>query len=149
MGQWLELVVLTFQCISNITYIYCSNFCQVRSLSCVFSDCLDHNTFSFYAFHRELVQYPCSKLPNPKKVMYFSYDSTGQYKNRKNVINNIYHEQDLGLSAEWHFFTTICGKGPADEIGGTVKKLAAKTRRCTRIRFKHPWTTQLLQQQHT
>jgi hypothetical protein len=39
---------------------------------------------------------------------------------------NIYHEQDFGLPAEWHFFTTNHGKGPADRIGGTVERLAAK-----------------------
>jgi hypothetical protein len=31
------------------------------------------------------------------------------------------------VSAEWHFFVTSHGKGPADGIGGTVKRLAAKT----------------------
>jgi hypothetical protein len=37
----------------------------------------------------------------------------------------LYCEQDFGLCAEWHFFMSY-GKGPADRIGGTVKKLAAE-----------------------
>jgi hypothetical protein len=31
------------------------------------------------------------------------------------------------VSAEWHFFATSHRKGPADGIGGTVKRLAEKT----------------------
>jgi hypothetical protein len=30
------------------------------------------------------------------------------------------------VSVEWHFFTTSHGKGPADGIRGTVKKLTAE-----------------------
>jgi hypothetical protein len=39
---------------------------------------------------------------------------------------NIYHEQDFSLSAKWHLLATSNGTGPADGIGGTVKRLAAK-----------------------
>jgi hypothetical protein len=55
--------------------------------------------------------------------MYLSNGSAAQYKKRTKFIN-IYHEQDFGLSAEWHFFATKNGKEPADGIGGTVKRLA-------------------------
>jgi hypothetical protein len=48
-----------------------------------------------------------------------------QYKNRKFI--SIYHEQDFGLSAEWYFFATSHGNKQADGMGGTVKRLAAKT----------------------
>jgi hypothetical protein len=57
--------------------------------------------------------------------MYVSDGSATQYKKRTKCIN-IYHDQDFGLSAEWHFFTTSHGKGQADGIEGTVKRLAAK-----------------------
>jgi hypothetical protein len=40
---------------------------------------------------------------------------------------NICHEQDFGLSAEWHFFTTSHGKRAADGMGETLKRLATKT----------------------
>jgi hypothetical protein len=55
--------------------------------------------------------------------MYFSDGSAAQHKNRNNFII-VYNEQYFGLSAEWHFFTSSRGKGPADEIGGTVRRLA-------------------------
>jgi hypothetical protein len=57
--------------------------------------------------------------------MYLSDGSATQYKKTIKFIN-IYHEQAFGLSTEWQFFTSH-GKGPAGGIGGTVKKLAAKT----------------------
>jgi hypothetical protein len=44
---------------------------------------------------------------------------------RIETILSTYHEQNFGLSAEWHFFTSH-GKEPADRMGGTVKRLAAK-----------------------
>ncbi|KAG8239021.1 hypothetical protein J437_LFUL017355, partial [Ladona fulva] len=37
-----------------------------------------------------------------------------------------YHEKDIGIAAEWHFFATSCGKWPYDGIGGTQKGLVAK-----------------------
>jgi hypothetical protein len=58
--------------------------------------------------------------------MYVSDSSAAQYKNQKHFINIIYHEQDFGLFAEWHFCATSHGKGPANVIEGTVKGLAAK-----------------------
>jgi hypothetical protein len=50
---------------------------------------------------------------------------------------NTCHEKDFGLSAEWHFFATSNGKGPAYGIGGTVKKLAQIQvyRKCIIIKF--------------
>jgi hypothetical protein len=57
--------------------------------------------------------------------MYFSDDSAAQYKNRITFIS-IYHEQDFGLSAEWHCFTRSHGKGPAEGMGGTVKRLGSR-----------------------
>jgi hypothetical protein len=58
--------------------------------------------------------------------MYFSDGSAAQYKNRKHFIDILCHEQDFGLSAEWHFFATSHGKGPAGGMGGTVKKAGCK-----------------------
>jgi hypothetical protein len=70
--------------------------------------------------------------------MYLSDGSAPQYKNRKKKIINIYHEQDFGLSAEWHFFATSHGKEPADGMGGTVKRLQRQVyRKSTVIKYKH------------
>lgn len=58
--------------------------------TCIFSDCPDQNTLSFYAFLWTLVQYLCTKLPYLWKVIYFSDGSGAWYKNRKTFIN-AYH----------------------------------------------------------
>ena len=44
----------------------------------------------------------------------------------KKIVNTCFHEEDFGVSAEWHFFATSHGKGPCDGIGGTTKRLATK-----------------------
>ena len=33
---------------------------------------------------------------------------------------------DFGVPAEWHFHATAHGKGPCDDIGGNLKRLAAR-----------------------
>lgn len=38
----------------------------------------------------------------------------------------IFHEKDFGVPAEWHFFSTVHGKGPSDGLGGTLKRLATR-----------------------
>lgn len=58
-------------------------------------------------------------------MYYFSDGAAGQYKNKKNFVNVLNHENDFGVPAEWHFFATSHGKGPCDGIGGTIKRLAA------------------------
>ena len=37
-----------------------------------------------------------------------------------------FHEDDFGISAEWHFYATSHGKGACDGVGGSVKRLAAR-----------------------
>ena len=63
---------------------------------------------------------------HPKKTICFSDGAASQYKNRKNFINLCLHEDDFGISAEWHFYATSHGKGAFDGVGGSVKRLAAR-----------------------
>ena len=42
------------------------------------------------------------------------------------MINLVYHQDDFGIQAEWHFFATSHGKSACDGIGGTVKREAAR-----------------------
>jgi hypothetical protein len=100
--------------------------CKPLSL-CVISDCMQHDTVSVYAFINVVVKYLKEMLPHVKHVKYFSDGCGGQYKNYKNFRNLCLHSQDFGLSAEWHFFATSHGKSVCDEIGGTVKRLAARS----------------------
>jgi hypothetical protein len=38
----------------------------------------------------------------------------------------MYHEEDFGLKAEWHFHATSHGKGPCDGIGAILKREARR-----------------------
>ena len=73
-----------------------------------------------------MINYLHELLPQVKKLFYFSDGCGGQYKNYKNFMNLCLHKQDFGLDAEWIFFPTSHGKSPCDEIGGSVKRHAAK-----------------------
>ena len=59
------------------------------------------------------------------KIYYFTDGAASQYKNYKNICNLLYHCDNFGLDAEWHFFATSHGKNACDGIGGTVKRGAS------------------------
>ena len=42
------------------------------------------------------------------------------------MVNLVYHHEDYGIRAEWHFFATSHDKNACDGIGGTVKREAAR-----------------------
>lgn len=92
----------------------------------IVSDTLRHDTNTVHCFQRKVLDFLKIKFPLLKKVVYFTDGAAGQYKNRKNFLNLMYHKQDFDLYAEWHFFATSHGKGPCDGLGGTVKRLAAR-----------------------
>ena len=37
------------------------------------------------------------------------------------------HQKEFGLQAEWNFFATSHGKSPCDGLGGTIKRITART----------------------
>ncbi len=91
----------------------------------VISDHLSHDTVVVHHFQCKLIEFLKEIMPFIK-VIYFSDGAASQYKNRKNFINLANHEADFGMPADWHFFATSHGKGPCDEVRGTVKRLAAR-----------------------
>ena len=93
---------------------------------CILSDCRDHTTVTVYAFLKVALACLKTKLPDMKKVHYFTDGCGGQYKNKYNFINLCHHQVDFGLEAEWNFFATSHGKSACDGIGGTVKRLVTK-----------------------
>ena len=100
---------------------------ELKSISvCIISDCLKHDTIAVHAFLKKVVPFVSNLHPQLKKIIYFSDGSAAQYKNFKNFTNLLMHQEDFGMSAEWHFFATSHGKSPCDGIGGTVKRLAAR-----------------------
>ena len=71
-----------------------------------------HDTIAVHLFQRVLIEFLTNTIMKPTKILYFSDVCAGQYKNRKNFANLCHHEDDFGMSAEWHFFATSYGKGP-------------------------------------
>lgn len=94
----------------------------------IISECLNHDTIAFHLFQRYLINFLRSKMHPTliKQIFYFSDGASAHYKNRKNFVNLCYHEEDFGISAEWHFTATAHGKGACDGIGGTLKRSAAR-----------------------
>ena len=92
-----------------------------------------------YSFILKLMTFVKFRCPQLKKVYFFSVGCAGQYKNRYSVTNLRYHEEDFGLSCEWHFFATSHGKNACDGIGGTVKRATARAslQRNTRSKLLH------------
>ncbi|KAK3914359.1 Latrophilin Cirl [Frankliniella fusca] len=90
----------------------------------VISDHLKHDINAVYAFEKNHINFLKSKIPNLRKVFYFSDGAAQQYKNKYNVLNLNLHEEDFGVPAEWHYFATSHGKGPCDGLAGTLKRNA-------------------------
>ena len=105
---------------------------------CFISDCTKHSTAMVYSFLKILI--PSLKESNPslKELIYFTDGCAGQYKNRFNFINLLYHESDFGIKAQWNFFATSHGKNACDGIGGTLK------RSVSRASLQRPYTDQIL-----
>lgn len=97
-----------------------------RSL-CVISDHLTHDTATVHAFQKHVINDIKTVVPDVNKVIYFSDGASSQYKNKKNFINVCHHFLDFGLCAEWNFFASSHGKNACDGIGGTTKRLVART----------------------
>ena len=97
-----------------------------------------HDTIAVHLLQQRFVAHLKVKLSVEERIIYFSDDCTGQYKNLKNVINLCLHKQGFGITAEWHFFTTSDGKGTSDGIGGTIKGEAK------RASLQRPYQDQIL-----
>lgn len=92
---------------------------------CFLSDDMNHDTSIVHIFQDRIVEYIKEKLPNIKRVHYFSDGCGAQYKNCNNFLRLCEHYDDYDLSATWTFFPTSHGKSPCDGIGGTIKREAA------------------------
>lgn len=92
----------------------------------IISDCNNHDAVAVHVFLKIVTNFVKNISANAEKIYYFSDGAPQQFKNFKNFVNLYYHDDDFGISAEWHFFATAHGKGPCDGIGGTVKRMAAR-----------------------
>ena len=89
-----------------------------------------------YYIQQIFTQHIKDTLQRVTKFEYFSDGCAVQYKNRKNLYNLCQHKSDFGIEAVWNFFATSHGKSPCDGIGGTVKRVTARTS-LQRARFNH------------
>ena len=110
----------------NIVIYYKEDSSVKRCSLVIISDCLTHDSVAVYTFHKIMMDYLKTKFSMVSKIDYFSDGAPQQYKNYKNTINLVYHKQDFGVDAEWHFYTTAHGKGPCDGLGATVKRAAVR-----------------------
>ena len=109
-----------------VAYIHSPETGTVKPISiCVISDCLQHTTSAVYAFQKVVIPY-LKTVAQFKMIKYWSDGAGGQYKNRYNFGNLLKHEEDFGVTAEWHNFATSHGKSTCDGVGGTVKREARK-----------------------
>ena len=105
----------------------------------VISECLYHDTIAVFLFQRIWLRSWRNRIPLAiTKIIYFSDGAASQYKNHKNFLNLCNHQADFGIEAEWLFSTTSHGKSACDELGGTVKCLAA------RASLQHPYEHQVM-----
>lgn len=101
------------------------NTLQHRNIVAISED-LKHDTSAVHLFQSELIIFLKQEIRSLNRIIYFSDGASAQYKNKKNFMNLCFHQEDFGLTAEWHFFATSHGKGPCDGIGGATKRLAMR-----------------------
>ena len=111
-----------------VCYYRPQNLQQFHHLSyVVISDCRTHDTIAFHVFQKHLIALLKNHIGSLEKMYYFSDGAASHYKNKKNFMNVCHHKSDFQVAAEWHFFATSHGKGPCDGIGGSLKRLAARS----------------------
>ena len=49
-------------------------------------------------------------FPTVGKIYYLTDGAASQYKNFKNMINLVYHQDDFGIQAEWNFLQLLMVK---------------------------------------
>ena len=117
------------QCSLHPVVIYYKSNKAIQSHSlCFISDDLNHDVDHVYEVIQQTINFLKLFLPfETKQIHYFSDGCAGQYKNCKNMLNQSLHLQDFEISSTWTFFATSHGKSPCDGIGGTIKRLTARS----------------------
>ncbi|KAF2879040.1 hypothetical protein ILUMI_27134 [Ignelater luminosus] len=90
------------------------------------SDDLKHDTATFFTFQNILHRHLQENNIIAKKYIFITDEAPQHFKNRFNFINLFYFNHDFGTEAEIHFHATSHGKGPCDDLGGNIKRLATR-----------------------
>lgn len=89
----------------------------------VVSDDAQHDKNTIFAYNSLILEDFKKKLTiQMQKVHYWSDGPSSQFKNRFTLGNLVHHESDFGCLADWSFFETSHGKGPADGVGAELKR---------------------------
>lgn len=94
-----------------------------KKLFCTVSDNTSHNAVSIWAHLVPILSMINNEFPQVKILHFFSDGPTSQYRNKTNffLMCKICSNFDFQLST-WNFWEAGHGKGPADGIGGLVKR---------------------------
>jgi hypothetical protein len=93
---------------------------------CTFSDSTDHSPEAIWAHLMPVLADIKKTTPEVNVLHVYSDGPSTQYKQKKNffLFSKITHE--LGFRATWNFSESYHGKGAADGVGGTIKRLLDK-----------------------
>ena len=73
---------------------------------CFLSEVLDHDVPMVYHIQKQTILYLETKIHSLSNIEYFTDGCTAQYKKFKSLLNLLFHEYDLGVSACWSFHAT-------------------------------------------
>nr|XP_053618254.1 uncharacterized protein LOC128679821 [Plodia interpunctella] len=93
---------------------------------CTVSSDLNHGPAAIWAHLHLVLDWVQKELPLIKTVHFFSDGPATQYKQKNNfyLLATRFFEQYRFESLTWNFFESGHGKGAADGIGGSIKRLA-------------------------
>lgn len=100
-------------------YIYnCTGFCTI-------SDYNKHGSSAIWTHLKPILSLPQSKYSDIDTVYFVSDESTTQCRCKGNfyLLRSLFFDWGFKV-ANWSFLETSHGKGPADGIGGSVKRAA-------------------------
>ena len=93
---------------------------------CFITPYLKHDVNAIYTFQKKVIKDLKGRLPQLRKIHFFSDGCGEQYKNKYNFLNICHHEKDFQIQYEWNFYATSRGRNPCDGISGTLKGCAYK-----------------------
>lgn len=93
---------------------------------CTFSDSTNHSPEAIWAHLKPVLTHITRQSPEIDSIHIFSDGPTTQYRQKKNFFLFTTIIKDFALTGTWNFFEASHGKGAADGIGGSVKRLLDK-----------------------
>ena len=91
------------------------------------SDSYRHDPAAIWCYMKPVFQWILADHPQLMSIHVFSDGPSTQYKNKTNFFLTSYYRDIIGCEIEsltWNYFESGHGKGAADAIGGTLKRLA-------------------------